>query len=807
MNFDINQIDNALILCPTDYKERMLESFNAKKIIKNINFSTLEEYRKNCLFGYGVKAINYLVNKGFSVDNAKEILNNLIYIEEKEYNNTKLDNLVKYKKELDANGLLEYNKDYKKYLNSKNLVIIGYGKLNNFDKSILIGKSINIIEEEYKEKNYDIYEFNNIEEEVEFVYNSIYDLLEKDIDINNIYVVNANEDYQSYFKRFNDYYGFSINYNENKNFYGTQIINEFINMLDNKSKNEIYDYLANSNSQLSNKLINILNKYVEFDLNEAEKLILSDIKNINVNKKYINVVNCVDVKNNFSDDDYVFFVGLNDTVPTIKKDTEYITDNIKHLLNLQTTNQINELNKENLINHISNIKNIVLTYSINTPFNTYNKQHLIGDNNCRYIQISQEYEYSDKLNKARYADKLDKLRKFNSINNNVDVLYNTYGKNKYLSYDNRFNELNKNQINNLVKQINKNNNQKLSLAYSSMNEYNECAFKYYLNHVLKISEPFGTYYTKLGTVCHGVLRDLYEDENFEFEKSWEKQIKLEESKENKNIFNDSCERYFVNKIKNELKNDIEVVKKQKENSLFEKQNCEKYFEYDVDEKISFVGFIDKILYKENEDEIIANIIDYKTGSKVEIDKDIMKYGLSLQLPSYLYLINHSKYFDKQVKYAGLYIQHLINYNTNYESEEKTLFDTKAESMKLDGISSEDASRIQISDISLEEGKASSVIKGLSMNLDGSLKKSQKLYSDNQFLELDKLVEEAVKKAGNSILNGEFNINPKEIDKKNKSCTYCKYAQICYKRPSNLMVIKTNTEEKENGINKTTKTSC
>ena len=79
------------------------------------------------------------------------------------------------------------------------------------------------------------------------------------------------------------------------------------------------------------------------------------------------------------------------------------------------------------------------------------------------------------------------------------------------------------------------------------------------------------------------------------------------------------------------------------------QKCENYFDYEVTERINFIGFIDKLMYKELDDEIIASVVDYKTNKNIEIDKDIMKYGLSLQLPSYLYLIKHSKDFTKEVK--------------------------------------------------------------------------------------------------------------------------------------------------------------
>lgn len=794
MNLDLSQVKDTLIICPNNYKEKLLESFNNEKKIVDVKFYTLEEYKKNYLFNYDIRTIKYLYEKGLSIENSKEILNNLYYVEDKEYGNRKLDKLVEYRKTLDKEGILIYNPLFKSFLETKNIVVYGYGKLNNHDLSLIKGKTVKVIEENYIDKKYKINIFDEIEQEVEFVYNSIYDLLNKGININNIYVANANSDYDAYFKRFNKYYGFNIEENDNFKLIGTKIADDFIKMLDENTKEEIYEFLSNNENDISKKLLSILNKYVEFDLSEIKEFIINDIKNTSYKKEYTNIVKRIKTNEYINSNDYVFFVGFNDTTPAMERDTDYITDNIKHLVNLPTTEEKNELRKQNLKSCISNIENIVLTYSKNSPFNSYNKQVILDEDKCEYIQIKNSLSYSDELNKAKYIDNLDLLRKFNFKNKDIEKQYATYDKNNYLSYNNRFKGLNDKQLKTIPKQINYKNNNDITLSYSSMNNFFECKFKYYLDTVLKVKESFGNYYTKLGTVCHGVLQDLYREDKFDFETSWNNQIKKEEEKENASIFEDESEKYFVGKIKNELKQDVEIVKKQKENSLLTKQMCEQEFTFNVSDNINFTGFIDKIMFKETNDEILASVIDYKTSRSIEIDKDIMKYGLSLQLPSYLYLMKHSEKFNKEIKIAGLYIQHIINFDRKYRNEEHSLEITKAESMRLDGISSIVEDRLMANDLSLAPGKKSETIKNISMNKDGSLKKSDKLYTDEQFEELSNTVENNIKSAGEAILKGDFAINPKEIDGKNMSCSYCKYAPICYKRPSDLVYIDTQKEE-------------
>lgn len=793
MNLDVNKLDKALIICPNDYKEKLLQIFNDEKVIVDANFTTLEEYKKNYLFNYGIEAINYLRTQGLSVNNAKEILENICYVENKEYGNEKLDKLVEYKNQLDNKGLLEYNNQYKEYLKQKNIIVAGYGELNKFDFNLLSGKSVTVITDSLIDKKYQIHTFNDIEEEVEYVYNKISDLLEKGIDINSIYILNANSDYDSYIKRFNTYYGFKVLNKNGNNIYGTNFTQTFIEMLDTNTKDEIYDYLITLDNSEGKTLLNILNKYSEYEISDVKELIINDTKKAKNIIEYRNVVKCVDLFTEFNSNEYVFLIGFNESIPTVEKDIKYITDDIRHLVGLTTTEENNKLLKNNLIKYLSNIDNLTFTYSKNSPFNVYNKQILISNDVCEYVEEDLNNEYSDKLNKAKYSDKLDKLRKFNSLQKDIDILYKKYGKNEYLEYNNRFKGLNDNQIDNLTTQINsfnkrKTDNDKLTLSYSTMNSFYECGFKYYLESVLGVKEVFGNYYTKLGTVCHGVLKDLYNLESFDFEESWNKQIKLEEEKENTKIFEDKSEEYFVDKIKEELRKDIEIVKTQKENSLLDKQKCENYFNYEVTERINFIGFIDKLMYKELDNEIITSVVDYKTSKNIEIDKDIMKFGLSLQLPSYLYLIKHSKNFTKEVKIAGLYIQHLINYERKYIDNNTDLDTLKNDSMKLDGISTSDSERIKFIDSTLFDSSKSQSIKGISINKDGSIKKSGKLYSDNEFNELEQIVENSIKKAGKSILEADFSINPKQIDGKNVSCGCCPYAAICYKRATDLICI-------------------
>ena len=401
--------NDTLIICPNSYKNKLLASFYSEKKIINVSFMTIEEYKKNYYFDYNYRTIKYLMDKyGYSVNNAKEIIENIYYLEDKEYGIQKLDDLVKYKKELIQNDLLIFNKLFKKYLNNKKVLVIGYGKLDKFNSKLFS----NVVEYKYQEKQYDIYEFSDIEKEVEYVYNTIFDLLNKGVDINKIYLLNVVDEYQNYLKRFNTYYDFKIENKKTNSLYATNFGQEFLNKIkDNNSRIDLYKQLLESKNEYSNKLINIINKYIDTNLIDVYDLIVEDLKNVSIDDKLSNVVKCVNFYQEFNDDEYVFMLGFNDSVPVVKKDNEYLTDNIRKIVGMSTIEEENKLIKRNTINYLSNIKNLYLSYCLSTPFNEHNKQIILT--NVNYLNVANDNKHSDRLNKNKYNEKLDNLNRRN----------------------------------------------------------------------------------------------------------------------------------------------------------------------------------------------------------------------------------------------------------------------------------------------------------------------------------------------------------------------------------------------------------
>ncbi len=281
--------DNMLLICPSDIKEKILAN---NKSLVDISFMTLEEYKKRYYFDYDYHTVKYLMDTyGYTLNNAKEIIESLYFVEDKNYPNNKLNDLVKIKKELLDKNLLILDPLFNKH--NKDTFAYGYGDIRLNDAKVLKGTII--------DKHYNIYEFDTIESELEYVYESIFELLENGIDINNIYIVAGNE-YENYFKRYNSYYDFKVNYPSDNSLYGTEAAKKFLEDIKLKGRETIYNELTNKD------LVNILNKYL--DLNEAYDFIVEDLKHIKLNKKYKDVVQVVSNNYLFSDFDYVFYFRL-----------------------------------------------------------------------------------------------------------------------------------------------------------------------------------------------------------------------------------------------------------------------------------------------------------------------------------------------------------------------------------------------------------------------------------------------------------------------------------------------------------------
>ena len=769
--------EKTLIITSNANKKRILEEIDKDNKLYDIKFMTLSEYQKNYLFDYDIDAIYYLVkNKKIKVSNAITLINNLYYIDNKEYQSSKLNYLKEIKMELDNNNLLIYNEYFKNYLETVQIIVYGYDSLDKFSLSLF--NNAFFINEDVLDKEFNIYQFNNIENEVEFVFNQISDLLIKGIDINKIKLMNVTSEYLPYLKRFSKFYNIPIDFPSNS-VYGTKIVNEFLELIkSNYSKQEIINKLSNyQDSNLYKVIISLMNKYALYDnLSDVYELILYDLKKTKIPKNsYLNIIKLIDINDFVLDSEYVFILGFNNgNIPILYKDEDYITDNIKDEVIMSNTLELNKISTNNTIKSLKRINNLTISFKKKTPFDTYFPSNLIDELNGNIIEVnSDSFNYSNDYNKIKYANLLDEYVKYGDLNPKLGILYHNYGNIDYSTYNNAYTKINKESLLEYL-------NNKLTLSYSSIDNYYKCAFRYYINNILNLSIFEETFDTIIGNIFHYVLSKAF-NPNFNFEKEFSNSLKDYN-------FNYK-EMFFINKLKNDLIFIIDTIKEYQINTGLTKELYEQkiVIPFNENPKIEFKGFIDKIMYKEKDNSTYLSIIDYKTGNPV-INIDYLKYGLSMQLPTYLYLTSKSNLFSN-IKYCGFYLQHILDNEIKIDKK-KTYIEQKKDNLKLQGFSTSDLGRLSMFDDSYEN---SIMIKGIKTKLDGNLASTAKVLNDLEIEEIINLCEEKIKDAINDILEGEFTINPKIIKDKNEGCKYCKFKDLCYYKEKDKVYLESEVE--------------
>ena len=194
--------DHTLLLIPNDIKEDVILEVTKEKPLIDIKYSSLENLRKS-FFNYDEKAIYYLMKKyNLKYEVAITYLDNMLYLKKKSYDSEKINNLLKLKNEV--KDLVKTKK-----ISFNNVVVYGYN-LSDFDFNLLKDKKITIVKDEKSYPHDYVYEFNTINEEVEFVFDKIAELIKKGIDINKIKLMGVTSNYYSILKRMGYFYNIPI---------------------------------------------------------------------------------------------------------------------------------------------------------------------------------------------------------------------------------------------------------------------------------------------------------------------------------------------------------------------------------------------------------------------------------------------------------------------------------------------------------------------------------------------------------------------------------------------------------------------
>ena len=747
--------DNTLIICPNATKLKILNELLEENTLYNIKFMTKEEFKNNYYFSYDEKALFYLMKKyHYNLDVAKVYLKNLYVIDEnKVYKNKKLNFLKDLKLELLKENLLIINPNFKKYISTKNIITKNYYDLEKYEEEMLNTK----VEIPKCSLNTKVVECKTIEEEVNYVCLKILDLINSGVDINKIFITNYSNDYYYIMNRLFKYYNIPINLDPKSSIYSTKVVSDYL-------KTKELDLEDKNKSIINRKLINILSSIssLDEDSKEYQTILLDKLKNTYLSiKKKVNAVNIKDLYQDiFEEDNHVFVLGFNqDILPKMEKDISYINDSIKDEVSLYKTSYINKRNKDSLTYILSTIKNLYLSYKLSSPFSSFYKSSLITDLGLEIITPEVDnFNKSNIYNRLRLAEKLDLYHLYGEKQLGLESLYSHY-QIPYNTYSNKYTGINNDTyLTNLP--------YPLKLSYTSLNSYNECSFKYYIKYVLKLDKYEDTFSAFIGSLYHDIL-SLFLKTNFNFEEEYQKYLEKRELS--------LKERLLLLRIKKDLLHLIETLKQQQLLTGYDDALYEKKIDVPLDKKVSvvFTGAIDKIMYYQKIEDTYFTIVDYKTGT-IDTHIEPMKYGLHMQLPVYLYLIHYSKVFNNPI-FTGIYYQNIMfQYPTWTDKKDKEQI--YKDNLMLQGYSTEDTSILARFDSTYEK---SEYIKSMSYTDEKGFGTYAKVMNNDTLYNLVEYTKNHISEKTDSILNSEFNINPKVYAGKNIACEFCSYKDLCY----------------------------
>ena len=749
-------MQEKIIICPNSEKMKILYKLREDNNLYNIKFMTKNEFMSNYYFDITDDMVFYLMKKyNLHIDVVKAYLDNLYLIElEKVYENDKLKKLQDIKKELIDNNLIKFNKSFKKYISNKEIEVRNYYDLDLYEEKIFNYK----FNSDNSTINSKVYEFKTLEEEVNFVCIEIVKLIKNGIDINKIHLCNVSNDYYYTIRKLFNYYNIPINIPFKNSIYGTKIVKDYL---------EEGTLNLESGDEVTKKLVSVLNSLCNLDKEESvyRDILIDKLKNTYLsNKRLDKAVSISDLyDNSFDEDDYVFVLGFNqDILPKAYKDIDYLTDKDISEIDKYSTTYKNKREKEILKYVLSKISNLYLSYKLTSPFSSYFKSSMINELNLEIVNnYSDNYSYSNMYNKIRLGEKLDNYKVFGEKDDYLEEL-NTLYDIKYSTYDNKFTGIDRDLY--LEKLA-----YPLRLSYTSLNSYNECGFKYYLKYVLKLDIYEDSFAAYIGSLYHEIL-SLYRKNNFDFEVEYNKYLEKRELS--------LKEKLLLVRIKQDLKDFIKVLDEQRLYTSYDEELYEKGVEVNLRDDISvkFIGYIDKIMCLRKVEDTYFSIVDYKTG-RIDTNIEPMKYGLHMQLPVYLYLINYGRLFTNPI-FTGIYYQNILY---PYPSWSKNLEKDIKDNYLLKGYSTNDTSILEKFDSTYED---SSYIKSMKYT-DKGFGTYSKVIDDDTLYNLVKYTKKIIDTKTDDILNCKFDINPKVYGKDNVSCEFCNFKDICFMKDKDI----------------------
>lgn len=352
---------------------------------------------------------------------------------------------------------------------------------------------------------------------------------------------------------------------------------------------------------------------------------------------------------------------------------------------------------------------------------------------------------------------------------------------------------------------------KINASVSRFETYNQCPFKHYVSHGLKLNErsKYQIQSVDIGNIFHQTLKYISDEVNGDFSKISDQMmaklineaIDASLPKIQFDVLNRTAHyRYLKLRIQNILKSTLEAMKYQTRYSKFKAYQFELNFgatsrhqlkttplKTKRNTPIQIRGQIDRLDVYKGKDKDYVSIIDYKS-SETNLDLTKVVYGMQMQMFTYLDVVLQNKSIlelQEQVSPGALLYFHVhepeikaTNWGEIPEAED--IYKQTIEAFKMDGYVNKNPEVIDALDHKLLEQLKSDMIP-VTKKKNGDLNAYSKALDEELFYKLIKKNRMNFEETASQIMDGHTEVSPLKYQNK-LPCQFCEYKSVCHVDP-------------------------
>jgi ATP-dependent helicase/nuclease subunit B len=345
--------------------------------------------------------------------------------------------------------------------------------------------------------------------------------------------------------------------------------------------------------------------------------------------------------------------------------------------------------------------------------------------------------------------------------------------------------------------------EEIEASVSRMELFNSCPFSHYVQHGLKLRDRkvFRLEAPDIGDLFHAALKQIAEtvmERNLSWARLTRAEVeelardaveKLAPKLQNEILLSSNRHHYIKQKLQNIISRASIVLSEQAKASGFSPIGLElgfgrqgklppMAFSLKNGTRMELMGRIDRVDQAEDDNGVYLRVVDYKSSVK-DVNLTEVYYGVALQMLTYLdIVITHSPILiGRTADPAGVLYFHVHNPIVQ-AAKMLTMDEIEAEILKrfkMNGLLLNNENVIRLMDHSIETGSSQIISAGFKK--DGSLLKSSKVASKEDFDHLRQFVRHKYVETGNGIVSGIVDVAPYKL-KDRTPCTFCSFKPVC-----------------------------